>query len=248
MLLGPVFVLWCALSIAGLFLPIITVCLYLESEDSEGRSKPRQQTTELIVMKTENTAYPKREFGINLQRTLCLSSSWQKPLHHQPVPWCIREIPPGVSSCLSQENDATRRNHNKAWGLSLRISQRRSCCSHAGNHLADSNVCASDTVQWPAPLIKITHRKWLSVMQGWGKGKWVDGGESRSESESLQITLSCQRHCLMKDGGGFSVKSVDKGGALEPATGDPKWIASVVLGKSCANGYCVGMLSSSSEK
>lgn len=40
-------------------------------------------------------------------------SDTELPLRHQPVP-CVWEIPPGDSSCLSQENDATTTTHNKA--------------------------------------------------------------------------------------------------------------------------------------
>lgn len=50
-----------------------------------------------------------------LARVLCFCLATSKPFHHQSVP-SVWEISPGVSSCLSEENDATTTN-NKAWGL-----------------------------------------------------------------------------------------------------------------------------------
>lgn len=58
-------------------------------------------------------------------------------------------------------------------------------------------------VQWPAPVMKRKKKGswWCKI--GGREGR-IDGGESRSESQSPESLLSCRRHYLMKPRGGFS--------------------------------------------
>lgn len=133
-------------------------------------------------MKTENTFKPKPEFRVYLQRTFCLAESQQLPLRHQPVP-SVWEIPPGVSSCLTEENDATKTTTTKP-DVFIADKCCRSRCSHAGNHFAESNLC-----QWHCAVTHSSYKKEKSCRENnfrWcktGAGE-KEGGESRSESES----------------------------------------------------------------
>lgn len=116
------------------------------------------------------TKYGNHIFAILLASTFCLATSHTVAITSS----AFVEIPPGVSLCLFQENDAATKTTTKPQVVSADKWHRRHY-SHAGNHLADSNV------QWPT---QITHRKWLTVMQGQEMGGMVGEGEARSESES----------------------------------------------------------------
>lgn len=131
--------------------------------------------------------------------------------------------------------------------------QHRSRHSHAGNHLADSNVC-----QWHGAVTRSSYEKKKKKGSWWckigGREGRIDGGESRSESQSPESLLSCRRHYLMKPRGGFSW-----GNVCVRREGEACWnrqretrkeLLQVCRGgeKVVANGGCVGTLSSSFEK
>lgn len=120
-------------------------------------------------------------FAVLSASTFCLTTSHAVAITSS----ACAEIPPGVSLGLSQENDAATKTTTKPEVVSAAKWHRRRC-SHAGNHLADSNV------QWPT---QITHRKWLMVMQGQEMSWWR---WSQVWVRIPWITLLCQHHYLIK--------------------------------------------------